>query len=378
MSAAWARLVRAVAWLRGEPVTVITGFVGACALVAASLGLNVSPGRLATVDGFIAAVLALLTRTQTTPTARAARAARQLRPTAPNGDGSYTITRRRIPETPVPGKPLGRHVHHDSRSLQPRYLVPAGTKPTVKVSWPRSTPILNQGRVGSCTGNATVGVLGTTPFYGSLAADLAAGLKLDEAEALVVYSDAEKIDGGVGYPPEDDGSSGLSAAKAAAGLGLIAGYLHITSVAAAWTAIASGPFIVGTDWWTGMDTPDASGLVHATGTVRGAHEYEAFEYDPATDLWGFHNSWGGSYGVAGSFWYSTADLTKLLAAQGDATVFTPLSAPAPTPTPTPGAAVVEVTDPAMVAHLEGLAAKNGETADEFLAAILAKRYPTVT
>jgi hypothetical protein len=242
---------------------------------------------------------------------------------------------RRIPETVVEGKRLGRHVCHDPRSLA--FQHPPFTGTPVAVRWERTIPVLDQGDVGSCTGNAAVGHLGTAPEYATLAAKIAARiLNLDEAEALRLYSAAEVIDGGVGYPPEDQGSSGLSVAKAAKNTGLISGYLHMTSLAACHTAIQSGPFIVGTNWYTSMDSPDSSsGVVEVSGSVRGGHEYECIGYSPSTDLWEFVNSWGTGYGISGHFFYSSASLARLLAEQGDATQFVPLTQPAPTPTPVP-------------------------------------------
>jgi Papain family cysteine protease len=277
----------------------------------------------------------------------------------------HTITRRRIPETQVDGKPLGRHVHHDSRSLN--YLVePDGT--VVSARWERAIPVLDQGQVGSCTGNAATGALGTDPDYASLDALLAKGLKLNEAEALTLYSAAETIDGDGPYPPNDHGSSGLSVAKAAANAGLISGYTHITSVAAAQTAIQTGPFIVGTDWYTSFDTPDSKGVVSIAkgATVRGGHEYECIGYDTDNDLWEMVNSWGTTFGVAGHFFYSTATLKALLADQGDATVLLPLSAPAPTPTPTPTGATIVVDDAALVARIDELAAKEKLSPHDYL------------
>lgn len=237
-----------------------------------------------------------------------------------------TVTRR-IPETIVEGKRLGRHVNHDERSNQ--YLIPEGTPTTVL--WQRLIGVLDQGDVGSCTGNAATGHIGTTPTDD--AGVKATGVVLDENEALALYSAAEVIDGDGPYPPNDNGSSGLSVAQAAKNAGLIAGYTHALTVAAAHTAIQAGPFIVGSDWYTGMDTPDASGVVTATGTIRGGHEYECIGYDTATDLWHFVNSWGTSYGINGHFFYSSATFATLLADQGDITQFTPLLNPAPTPTP---------------------------------------------
>ncbi|MES1975839.1 MAG: hypothetical protein V4472_25555 [Pseudomonadota bacterium] len=239
------------------------------------------------------------------------------------------VTVRLIPETVIEGQRLGRHVRHDPRSLA--YPVAEGTPVTVR--WNRDTPVLDQGATSSCTGNAAVGVLGSDPFYADLADQIAAGLSLDEAEALTIYSAAEKIDGGVGYPPEDEGSSGLSVAQAAKTAGLISGYQHVLSVAAAHTAVQAGPFIVGSDWYSAFDTPDPNGLVAIGGTVRGGHEYECVGYAAATDLWELVNSWGPGWGVAGHFFYSSATFAALLAAQGDATVFVPVSQPAPVPTP---------------------------------------------
>jgi Papain family cysteine protease len=284
-------------------------------------------------------------------------------------DTLHTITRRQIPEVHVDGKPLGRHVRHDSRSLQ--YLVqPDGTVATAR--WDRVIPVLNQGSIGSCTGNAATGALGTQPDYASLASLVGAGLELNESEAVKLYSAAETIDGDGPYPPNDHGSSGLSVAKAALNSGLISGYTHITSIAAAQTAIQTGPFIVGSDWYTSFDTPDSNGLVAiaAGATVRGGHEYECIGYNAESDLWEMVNSWGTTYGVEGHFFYSTATFEALLASQGDATVLLPLSVPAPAPTPPPPSTTIVVDDPTLVAHIERLAAEDNMSPHDYLASRL--------
>jgi hypothetical protein len=235
----------------------------------------------------------------------------------------------------VTGGRLGRRVQHDPRSLA--YKVESdGTVASAR--WNRVTPVLDQGSLSSCTGNAACGVLGTEPFFATLTSDLQIGLKLDEDEAVRLYALATQLDEYPGtYPPDDSGSSGLGAAKACQKSGLISGYQHITSVAAAQTATQKGPFIVGSDWYDGMDNPDGEGLVKATGSVRGGHEYECVGYDAARDLWEFVNSWGPSFGVAGHFFYSSGTFAQLLSRDGDATLFTPITSPAPIPTPVPGA-----------------------------------------
>jgi hypothetical protein len=351
----------------------LKAIVGAVlAAVALYLTTAVTTGNTITLDGLIAALLGGLgtglgvhaTVNKVSAKARAPKT-------------GHTVYRRHIPETPVAGKPLGRHVHHDSRSLD--YLVPKrrSLRKMGSYSWTRDIPVLDQGNVGSCTGNAATGCIGTQPNDVPLAAKIAAKqLVLDEAEALKLYSAAETIDGNGTYPPNDDGSSGLSVAKAALNAGLIAGYTHITSIAAAQTAIAKGPFIIGSNWYTGMDSPNAAGVVTATGTVRGGHEYECTEYDAVNDLWWCDNSWGPTFGVKGRFAYSTATFKKLLSEDGDATQFVPLAAPAPTPTPTPAETDLVVSNTAMVEHIDALAAAKGQTPEAFLLARLQKIYPT--
>lgn len=263
------------------------------------------------------------------------------------------IERCYIPETIVEGKRLGRHVHHDSRSKD--FQVPYKTASPVTKKYTRQTAILDQGDLGSCTGNASDGVLGTDPFYATVQQAFPK-LKLDEPEAVNIYSLATQLDNYTGtYPPTDTGSDGLSAAKACQQLGLISGYTHALSLDALIQGMQSGPAIVGTNWLTGMDTPDENGLVHATGTVRGGHEYECLELDMENSMLGFANSWGLSFGVQGFFYYSFADFTKLLKADGDATFFVPLNQPAPTPpspTPTPTGGVTKTFTTANAAALD--------------------------
>lgn len=249
----------------------------------------------------------------------------------------------RLVEEPVAGKRLGRNIEHDQRSLN--YLVPTPSAvAVVSTSWARAVPVFNQGDVGSCTGNALAGAIGSVPFYPTLPI----GLLDDETLALALYSAAEKIDGGAGYPPEDEGSSGLSVAKAAKAAGYISGYQHITNLAAAHVAIQAGPFIVGSYWYAGMDTPSPAGVVQATGVIRGGHEYECFGYDAIADLWWFWNSWGEEYGRHGAFAYSSSTFTKLLAQQGDATVLVPLDQPAPVPAPHPLPSPLPIPQPAPI------------------------------
>lgn len=229
------------------------------------------------------------------------------------------------------GHGLGRKLHHDPRSLAYKFEAVGDVK---TVEWKRIAPIFDQGSLGSCTGNATAGVLGTEPFYNTLE-----GVVFDEALAVELYSAATVIDTFEGaYPPDDTGSDGNSAAKAAKNKGYISGWQHITSLAAAHTAIQIGPFITGTNWYNSMFELDGDNIAHVEGEMKdisGGHEYEVVGYNADNGLWKFANSWGTSWGDEGYFYMSDADYARLLDEQGDATVFVPVTQPAPVPTPTP-------------------------------------------
>lgn len=231
---------------------------------------------------------------------------------------------------------LGRNIKHDSRSLL--YKAPESDLSTLKsVRHQRNIPVLDQGDLGSCTGNAGTGCLGTAAFWETTNTILSpTDANMDEQFAIKLYSDATKADNYQGdYPPDDTGSDGLSIAKVLKSRGLISGYTHATSLNAAITALATQPVIVGIDWYNDMFNPDADGRVHPTGGVAGGHEIVFDELDVENQRLWFTNSWGTSWGVDGRAYLTYDDFNKLMKRDGDVTVFTPITAPAPQPTPTP-------------------------------------------
>jgi hypothetical protein len=220
----------------------------------------------------------------------------------------------RIGEHIKPGRRLGRHVHHDPRSRD--YVIPPAVIKTVR--WERRIPVFNQGSIGSCTGQAAAGVLGSDPFYPTMRQ------VVDEATAVAIYELATQLDPYPGrYPPEDTGSNGLAAAKACQRYGFIRKYRHALHLRGVKWGLQSAPMIVGTNWYSSMDNPDPSGMVDVTGSVRGGHEYECVGYDHETDVFEFVNSWGDGWGDGGHFRMTGASLRRLLAEDGDATLFLP-------------------------------------------------------
>src|SRR3954452_13089718 len=117
------------------------------------------------------------------------------------------------------GMRLGRHLWLDARSLAHMIenRIEEMNHPTHSVQWERALVILDQGKLGSCTGNAGTGALGTQPFYDAVGRAVLPSPKDEmqaEGFAVKLYEDATVIDGYPGqYPPDDTGSSGLAICK---------------------------------------------------------------------------------------------------------------------------------------------------------------------
>ncbi|MFI2184625.1 C1 family peptidase [Streptomyces sioyaensis] len=238
------------------------------------------------------------------------------------------------------GGRLGRHVEHDPRSRA--YALSEDLLPSAYTSATHAVriPVLDQGNVGSCTGNAAEALTGSDPLYDAIPSTVTArptgDATADERQAVALYAAATRLDSIQGvYPPTDTGSTGLAVAKAVQKAGLISGYQHALSLDSALKALTAAPLIVGVNWYEGFDTPNTAGLVKATGSVRGGHEFLLYGIDASAKTVLARNSWGTEWGADGCFTFSFDDLGRLLDEDGDATLFVPLSSPAPTPTPTP-------------------------------------------
>lgn len=260
----------------------------------------------------------------------------------------------------MPARPtLGRHVEHDPRSYA--YAHGVLPKTAIKtVDWTRRAPIFDQGQLGSCTGNAAAGLVGTD-FNGrsGLTSVTINGqvLPVDEDLAVQVYELATQLDNIDGtYPPDDTGSSGLGAAKALVKLGLAAKYTHAFSLDALKSALQNGPVMVGTVWLESMFDTDADGfvIVDRKSQVAGGHEYVISAYDADRQAFRLDNSWGDSWGVKGSAWYSQTNLSWLLSQDGDVTVPVWAAVPTPPPSPAPAADPRLVQAAALIQEADGL------------------------
>lgn len=225
------------------------------------------------------------------------------------------IRKMRIPEHVVPGKRLGRNLHHDPASRA--YAVTRRAAPIASRHWTRHVPIYDQGSVGDCTSEAICGALSTGPFRHRIRS---------QRTMLAVYHDETLIDGfGDPFPPNDRGSSGLAACKVAQRRGWITGYRHCFGLDDVLAALQDGPVLAGVSWWSSFDQPASDGTCPLTPNayIRGGHEVCLVGLDVANRTIRFANSWGPTFGVKGYGMWTYDTLTRLLADNGDATVPTP-------------------------------------------------------
>jgi hypothetical protein len=242
------------------------------------------------------------------------------------------VHRRLIPERPDNPYRLGRHEHHDARSLTFPFVAPAPAK-FVTVTWPAPGPILNQGNIGGCVGWTGADIL-NTPAFDALRTQVNAGAFYGDPEGLRLYELATTDDGmGPPYPPDDRGSSGLGLATALQNLGLISSYTHAFGFAHFRQAIAFGPVACGTLWTQTMFQPDSAGVVHLGGltqdNVAGGHEYMVRGIDYEAQTVRMRNHWTAAWGINGEADIGFDDFEELLDNNGDVTVLEPPEAATP-------------------------------------------------
>lgn len=194
-------------------------------------------------------------------------------------------------------------------------------KPTPPVPVPADAPawgdpvVLDQGDYGTCVGNGWAGWGDSSPIQDSY----------DEKDARAIYYEATVIDGSPDNPDApgggQQGTTVRAGAKAMQNRGRLTAYAFATTLAQVDEWINNhGPVVIGSNWYTGMFTPDAQGFVHLTGQVEGGHCYLMIDRLDAEGAYLFRNSWGSGWGQNGNFKIKTADLARLIAEQGEACV----------------------------------------------------------
>lgn len=209
---------------------------------------------------------------------------------------------------------LGRHQIHDEQSRD--YAMSVAGVPAVSVLYERHAPIWDQGKIGSCTANAALGMLVTGPLWRP-------NHQYTEADAVKLYSEETRLDDRVfpgEYPPDDTGSSGLWSCKALKRRGTITSYRHAFGLNHALGVLARQPISIGIPWYDSFFKPDRNGLIRIEpgAEVVGGHQVCVDGLDSDNQLVRAANSWGAEWGADGWFWLQWDLLGRLLSEGGDA------------------------------------------------------------
>lgn len=255
-----------------------------------------------------------------------------------------TIVREQLPYHPL----LGRNVHLDSQSWN--YALQPEATPILPVRHQSSIGVLDQGQVGSCTGNSACSCAYHAPFFRDGMVFWPA-YPPNEPGALTWYAENTREDDYAGtytYPPgegDDTGSDTLTSCKVAKGAGIASGYQMSGDLDSSLETLQDRPGLTGIPWFNSMFTAGSDGLltVDTRSGLAGGHALCVDEVVTADVLGngtgkvlvGGPNSWGESWGAKGR-WYLTADdWWTLRQQQGDVYFWVPRSQPAPQPTPVP-------------------------------------------
>jgi len=217
-----------------------------------------------------------------------------------------------IPQNGKPGMALGRNLELDARSLTYAVTLEKARRPIKPAEWLPKIPTLDQGNLGSCTGNA--GTYALSALYGVAmlppSPNRALSGPLDESFAVQVYHKATVADGFPGtYPPDDTGSSGLGVCRALKASGLIDSYAWALTARSMAVLLQTGGVMIGMPWYEAFFEPKG-GFIDDNrkwqqSDIAGGHEV----YVEALEMWSeksldycvirFHNSWSDSWGDHG-------------------------------------------------------------------------------
>lgn len=293
-------------------VTALLVCFGACTVErskSAALGLTLQPGQSALI------ACAPTGGAAGAPTVLGGMAATGGRSSATGGSratggmsatGGSTCVAVAFPDVaaPVSATKLAKHPKLGRRHHRvPGRALPTATAANVcSTFWnPLNWTPLDQGDTGSCTGNASVGAISTTP-YTSDAHD-------NETDARTAYQGGTCIDNGCSIPctcascpkafcpntgANDTGSNGSSVLSWMENAGWVKGYTTADTTTQLIACLQTGPAIIGVDWYNSMFSTDKTGTLPVTTSsgLAGGHELRVVGYDAGKAQVIIDNSWG--------------------------------------------------------------------------------------
>jgi hypothetical protein len=214
--------------------------------------------------------------------------------------------------------PLGRIQHHDPLNRLPQHRALVSPPPRSPKPYPvwYTRDVFDQGQESSCTAQAAVGLLRTSPHRG----DFVEYSDYDDPnERYNLYRTSQDYDPWEGNAYE--GTSTDAPFKVLRERTTISSWKWLFGEAQVREWLTwFGPCAVGTVWLDGMFDPDERGYLRITGQEVGGHAYRIVQYSPTRRAYRLVNSWGRQWGENGRAWLREADLAGLLEAQGEAVV----------------------------------------------------------
>jgi len=187
---------------------------------------------------------------------------------------------------------------------------------------------LDQGNTGTCVAHAWAGWAYGAPLMTKRTALPTPYNLYREIVAIDEWDDNDHE----ATAPDDELQSGTSVRAGVQVLrkrGHVANFLWATDVedVRAWHLAGFGGMVLGTWWTTGMDRPDADGVMHYTGSQLGGHAYKTAGWTDTLRVRSSTlrirraarvlNSWGPSWCQGGRAWVLDEDLQKLIDDQGE-------------------------------------------------------------
>lgn len=220
-----------------------------------------------------------------------------------------------LPAIPATRPGLGRIASPDDRDrLFPMTAVMRQPQRVYQRRRWKVGPLLDQGQTGTCVGHGWRNWLNCTPVP----------TKPDVGPApFDIYDHAILLDE---WPSNDRDPQRQMGTSVRAGcdylrqLGRIKSYVWgFDADTVARYVLTTSPVVLGTSWYDGMFTPDAEGIVRATGSVAGGHCYLLHGIDQPRGMAECFNSWGKwGYKNGGHFFMDLETLDRLIKEQGEA------------------------------------------------------------
>jgi hypothetical protein len=173
-------------------------------------------------------------------------------------------------------------------------------------------PMLDQGEVGSCSGNGQAQASNTKGLHRPRT-----GYKT-EPDAVQCYTIATSIDPYPGtYPQQDTGSSVLAATKAAVQLGWATRYEWAFGLDHMQGAVGLGTVEVGVNWYESFFKPSRTGYIDISGDIAGGHAFAVNGVNFRDRFFWALQSWGPDWGLGGRFKIPFAVMDRLLREDGE-------------------------------------------------------------